>query len=156
MGGLCAKPLIGRALQTTTGKANIAIVRKFFEVGPSKGDLTAADALLHFGFSLHTPLPTPGPGIEAMNKVITICRAAFDGLQVTIDDLMADGDKVTARFTARGIHKGEFMGLPPTGKAITITGIEIFRIKEGKIAELWGEANLMGLMHQLGILPGSA
>jgi len=142
--------------QTTSESANIAIVRKFFEVGPSKGDLAAADALLHPEFSLHTPLPTPGPGIEAMNNVITTCRAAFHGLHVTIDDIMADGDKVTARFTARGVHKGEFMGLPPTGKAITMTGIEIFRIKEEKIAELWGEANLMGLMQQLGILPGSA
>ncbi len=88
--------------QTTTEKANITIVRKFFEVGPSQGDLAAADALLHPEFSLHTPLPTPGPGIEAMNNVITTCRAAFHGLQVTIDDIMADGDKVTARFTARG------------------------------------------------------
>jgi len=142
--------------QTTTEKANIAIVRKFFEVGPSKGDLAAADAILHPEFSLHTPLPTPGPGIEAMNTVITTCRAAFHGLQVTVDDIMAEGDKVTARFTARGTHKGDFMGLPPTGKAIIMTGIEIFRINEGKIAELWGEANLMGLMQQLGILPGSA
>lgn len=141
--------------QTPSEKANIVIVRKFFEVGPSKGDLAAADAILHPEFSLHTPLPTPGPGIEAMNNVITTCRAAFHGLQVTVDDIMAEGDKVTARFTARGIHKGEFMGLPPTGKAIIMTGIEIFRIKEGKIAELWGEANLMGLMQQLGILPGS-
>jgi len=142
--------------QTATEKANIAIVRKFFEVGPSKGDLGAADALLHSGFSLHTPLPTPGPGIEAMNNVIVTCRAAFHGLNVTVDDIMADEDKVTARFTARGIHKGEFMGLPPTGKAITMTGIEIFRVKDGKIAELWGEVNLMGLLQQLGILPGSA
>ena len=83
-----------------------------------------------------------------MNNVITTCRAAFHGLNVTIDDIMADGDKVTARFTARGVHEGEFMGLPPTGKPIAMTGIEIFRVKEGKITELWGEANLMGLMQQ--------
>ena len=142
--------------QTPAEKANIAIVRKFFEVGPSKGDLAAADALLHPEFSLHTPLPTPGPGIEEMNNVITTCRAAFHGLQVTIDDIIADADKVTARFTARGVHKGKFMNFPPTGKAITMTGIEIFHVKDGKIAELWGEANLMGLMQQLGIMPGSA
>ena len=141
---------------TANEKGNIAIVRKFFEVGPSKGDITAADALLHPEFSLHTPLPTPGPGIEEMNNVITTCRAAFDGLNVTIEEIMADEDKVTARFTARGIHNGEFMGLPPTGKAITLTAIEIFRLKEGKVAELWGEVNLMGLMMQLGIMPGSA
>ncbi|MGA2121598.1 MAG: ester cyclase [Methanoregula sp.] len=142
--------------QTRTENANIAIVRKFFEVGPSKGDLATAGALLHPEFSLHTPLPTPGPGIEEMNNVITTCRAAFAGLYVTIDDIMADGDRVIARFTARGTHNGEFMGVPPTGKAITLTAIEIFRIKDGKIAELWGEVNLMGLMQQLGMLPGSA
>ncbi|MGB9175559.1 MAG: ester cyclase [Methanoregula sp.] len=132
--------------QTTAEKTNIAIVRKFFEVGPSKGDLAAADALLHPELSLHTPLPTPGPGIEEMNNVITTCRAAFHGLYVTIDDIMADGDKVIARFTARGTHNGDFMGVSPTGKAITLTAIEIFRVREGKIAELWGEVNLMGLM----------
>ena len=142
--------------QTPDEQANIALVRKFFEVGPSKGDLAAADALLHPAFSLHTPLPTPGPGIAAMNTVITTCRAAFHGLHVTIDDMMADGEMVTARFTARGTHNGGFMGLSPTGKAITLTGIEIFRIEDGKIAELWGEANLMGLLQQLGMIPGSA
>jgi steroid delta-isomerase-like uncharacterized protein len=142
--------------QTAAEKANIAIVRKFFDVGPSKGDIAAADALLHPEFSLHTPLPTPGPAIEEMNTVITTCRAAFHGLHVTIDDIMADGNKVIARFTARGTHNGEFMSVPPTGKAITLTAIEIFRVKDGKIVELWGEVNMMGLMQQLGMLPGSA
>jgi steroid delta-isomerase-like uncharacterized protein len=138
---------------TPAERENSEVVRKFFEAGPSSGDLGAADALLAPDFSLHTPLPTPGPGIEAMNNVIITCRAAFHGLHVTIEDLMADGDKVTCRFTARGVHNGEFMGLPPTGKKIVMTGIEIFRLRDGKIAELWGEANLMGLMQQLGILP---
>ena len=142
--------------QTPDEQANIALVRKVFEVGPSKGDLAAADALLHPAFSLHTPLPTPGPGIAAMNTVITTCRAAFHGLHVTIDDMMADGEMVTARSTARGTHNGGFMGLSPTGNAITMTGIEIFRIEDKKIAELWGEANLMGLLQQLGMIPGSA
>jgi predicted ester cyclase len=72
---------------------------------------------------------------------------------VTIEDMVAEGDKVAARFTARGVHRGAFMGLRPMGKSITMTGIEIFRIEDGKIAELWGEANLLGLMQQLGILP---
>jgi steroid delta-isomerase-like uncharacterized protein len=128
----------------------MAVVRKFFEVGPSKGDLAAADALLSADFSLHVPLPISGPGIEAINNVITSCRAAFGGLYVTIDDMMADSDKVTCRFTAHGTHSGEFMGIPPSGRNITMTGIEIFRIRNGKIAELWGEANLMGLAEQLG------
>ncbi len=142
--------------RTATEDTNSAIVRRFFEVGPSSGDIAAADALLHPDFSLHVPLPTPGPGIEEMNNVITACRAAFDGLHVTVEEIVAEGDLVTARFTARGVHSGEFMGLPPTGRAIIMTGIEIFRMQDGRIAELWGEANLMGLMQQLGILPTPA
>jgi steroid delta-isomerase-like uncharacterized protein len=139
---------------TPDERENMGVVRRFFEAGPSSGDLGAADALLAPDFSLHVPLPTPGPGIGAMNNVITTCRAAFHGLHVTIDDMVADGDRVACRFTARGVHGGEFMGVPPTGKEIAMTGIEIFRLHDRKIVELWGEANLMGLMQQLGILPG--
>jgi steroid delta-isomerase-like uncharacterized protein len=141
--------------RTGSEESNVQVVRRFFEVGPSKGDITAADALLAPDFALHIPLPAPGPGRAAMNNIITTCRAAFHGLQVTVEDMVAEGDKVTCRFTARGVHKGEFMGLPPTGKEIRMTGIEIFRLRDGKIAELWGEANLMGLMQQLGLLPGA-
>lgn len=133
---------------------NKAIVRRFFEEGPSKGNLDIADELLSPDFTLHVPLPA-SQGIEGINEVITTCRAAFEHLNVTIEDITAEGNKVAARFTARGIHKGNFMGLPATGKPITMTGIEIFRIKDGKIAELWGEANLLGLMQQLGIIPGN-
>lgn len=131
---------------------NKEIVRRFFEEGPSKGNLKIADELLSPDFSIHVPLPA-SPGIEGINEVITACRAAFEHLNVTIEDMVAEGNNVAARFTARGIHKGNFMGLPATGKPITMTGIEIFRIKDGKIAELWGEANLLGLMQQLGITP---
>jgi predicted ester cyclase len=131
---------------------NKVIVRLFFEMGPSKGNLTDADKLLSPDFVLHVPLPV-SPGIKGIHEVITTCRAAFEHLNVTIEDMIAEGDKVTARFTAHGVHKGDFMGLQATGKPITMTGIEIFRIKDNKIIELWGEANLLGLMQQLWIFP---
>ncbi len=131
---------------------NKALVKRFFAHGPSQGDLMAAGELLANDFTLHVPLPC-SPGVPGMNEVITACRAAFEHLDVTVEDMVADGEMVAARFTARGIHKGTFMGLPATGKNITMTGIEIFRIENGRIAELWGEANLLGLMQQLGILP---
>lgn len=131
---------------------NKAIVRRFFEEGPSKGNISAADDLLSPDFAMHVPLPA-SPGVEGINEVITACRAAFEHLNVTVEDMIAEGNTVAARFTARGVHKGNFMDLPATGKPITMTGIEIFRIKEGKIVELWGEANLLGLMQQLGIVP---
>ena len=131
---------------------NKAIVRRFFELGPSSGDMNAANELLDPNFALYTPLPS-ATGIQGINDVVTACRAAFEHLNVTVEDMVAEGNKVTARFTARGIHKGQFMGLSPTGKPITMTGIEIFLIENGKIVELWGEANMLGLMQQLGIVP---
>jgi predicted ester cyclase len=131
---------------------NKAIVRRFFEEGPSKGNLIDADKLLSPDFTMHTPLPA-SPGIRGIHEVITTCRAAFEHLNVTIEEMIAEGDNVAARFTAHGIHKGDFMGLQSTGKPITMTGMEIFRIKDGRIVELWGEANLLGLMQQLGIFP---
>lgn len=141
-----------REMTATSTDENKALVRRFFALGPSRGDLRAADELLASGFALHVPLSCSS-GVQGMNEVITACRAAFEHLDVTVEDMVAEEDKVAARFTARGIHKGAFMGLPATGKSITMTGIEIFRIENGRIAELWGEANLLGLMQQLGILP---
>ncbi len=135
-----------------SAEENKAIIRRFFEVGPSKGDLAAANELLSPKFSLHTPLPS-APGTQGIDDIIITCRAAFEHLNVTVEDMIAEGDKVAARFTAHGIHKGNFMGLPPTDRPITMTGIEIFRIEDGKIVELWAEANLLGLMVQLGIIP---
>ncbi len=131
---------------------NKGVVRRFFDLGPSSGNLDEAMGLLAPDFILHVPLPA-APGVQGICDVIVACRAAFEHLNVTVEDLVAEGDRVAARFTARGIHKGAFMGLAPTGKPITMTGIEIFRIEDGRIAELWGEANLLGLMQQLGIAP---
>jgi predicted ester cyclase len=131
---------------------NKAIVRQFFEVGPSKGNLIEANKLLSSDFVMHTPLRAAS-GIQGIDDVITTCRAAFEHLNVTVEDMMAEGNKVAVRFTACGIHRGAFMALQPTGKPITMTGIEIFRIENGKIAELWGETNLLGLMQQIGVVP---
>jgi steroid delta-isomerase-like uncharacterized protein len=131
---------------------NKAIVRRFFEEGPSKGDLVAANELLSPNFTLHTPFPS-APGIQGITDIIVTCRAAFEHLNVKVEDLIAEGDKVSARFVANGIHNGNFMNLPPSGRPIKLTGIEIFRIEDGKIAELWAEANLIGLLQQIDAFP---
>ena len=137
---------------STTTEENKVIVQRFFEEGPSKGDLAAAKELLSPNFSLHTPIPS-APGIQSITDIITTCRAAFEHLDVKVEDLIAEGDKVSARFVANGIHNGSFMNLPPTGRPIKMTGIEIFRIEDGKIAELWAEANIIGLLQQIGAFP---
>jgi len=85
-----------------------------------------------------------------------LCQAyftAFPDLHITTDDLIAEGDKVTKIWTAHGTHKGELMGIPATGKPIAVKGIEVFRLADGKIAELWASMDNLGMLQQLGIIP---
>jgi len=85
-----------------------------------------------------------------------LCQAyftAFPDLHITTDDLVAEGDKVTKIWTANCTHKGELMGIPATGKQIVVKGIEVFRIADGKIAELWASMDNLGMMQQLGVIP---
>jgi steroid delta-isomerase-like uncharacterized protein len=80
-------------------------------------------------------------------------RTAFPDGRFTVEDLLADGEKVVSRFTATGTHKNDFMGIPATGKAITVTGIDILQFADGKAVEHWGEIDGLGMMQQLGVLP---
>ena len=79
--------------------------------------------------------------------------AAFPDIQTTIEDLIAEGDKVVKRYTIRGTHRGEFQGIPPTGKEVAFSSIEIDRMVDGKVSEHWFEMDLLGLMGQLGAIP---
>jgi steroid delta-isomerase-like uncharacterized protein len=81
---------------------------------------------------------------------------AFPDLNRPVDDLIAEGDKVVARWRAEGTHTGSFQGVPPTGRRASITGITIFRLRDGKIVEEWGESDMLGLLQQVGALPGPA
>ena len=80
-------------------------------------------------------------------------RAAFPDIQLTVEDQVAEGDKVVTRYTLRGTHKGEFAGIAPTDKQVTFTGIWIYRIEGGKIVERWGNSDRAGLLEQIGAIP---
>jgi steroid delta-isomerase-like uncharacterized protein len=82
--------------------------------------------------------------------------SAFPDLERRIDDLIAEGDKVVARWTAQGTQTGEFQGLPPSGKVATSSGITIFRILDGRVVEEWSESDMLGLLQQLGAIPSGA
>lgn len=81
---------------------------------------------------------------------------AFPDLERTIEDIVAEGDKVVARWTAAGTHTGEFQGIPPSGNYATSSGITIFRIAGGRIVEEWSESDLLGLLQQIGAIPAPA
>jgi steroid delta-isomerase-like uncharacterized protein len=133
---------------------NKAIVRKSFDELFSRGDLDVADAVFASDYVGHDPaLPQPIRGPAEFKRFVTMYRTAFPDLQLTIDDQLADGDLVATRFTARGTHRGPLMGIPPTGRKVTVTGISIDRMVNGKSAESWTNYDVMGMMQQLGILP---
>ncbi len=132
---------------------NKAAVRRFYEEVINKKNLAAIDEFIDpHGIDHALPPGMPG-GIEGSKQFIGMYLTAFPDLHFTVEDMIAEGDRVVSRLTTRGTHKGALMGIPPTGKQVTITGIDINRIVGGKSVEHWLEMDTMGMMQQLGVIP---
>lgn len=99
-------------------------------------------------------VPGVEPGIESARKFYQGFHKAFPGVQISVDDLIAKRDMLICRFTVSGTHKGEFMGLPPTGKPFGVTGITILKFQNRKCIERWNQADFLGLLQQLGATSG--
>lgn len=136
-----------------SSKENKAIVRRWIEEAWGKGDLTALHAVAAVDVVDHNPMPGLPSGLAGQQAIILMLRAAFPNGTNTLEDVIAEGGKVVDRHTFRGTHTGEFMGIPPTGKTVTFGGIEITRIANGQIVEIWHQEDLLGLMQQLGVIP---
>lgn len=132
---------------------NKAIARRWGEEVWGKGSLAAVDELFAPNFVFNYPAPGATPDLKGYKQTVTSLSTPFADIQCTAEDVVAEGDKVAVRWIWRGTHKGEFMGIPATGKQVTITGISILRIAGGKIVEEWGEMNSLGMMQQLGAFP---
>jgi steroid delta-isomerase-like uncharacterized protein len=132
--------------------ANEAIVRRLIEEVFNRGEtgalaeVVAVDHVGHGPFGDHY-------GPDGIRLTVTEYRVAFPDLQVTIEDLVAAGDRVARRFTVRGTHAGSFIGIPPTGRAVTVTGIAIDRFAGGRVAESWISIDTLNLLRQLGVSP---
>jgi steroid delta-isomerase-like uncharacterized protein len=133
---------------------NKALVRQLMEEAFNRGNISLVDESFAPDFVEHEELP-PGipPGREGVKQLTTMFRSAFPNFKVTFDDVIAEGDKVVVRSTWSGTHKGEFMGIPPTGKSVSFGVIDIIRIAGGKFVEHWGQMDSMGMMQQLGVIP---
>ena len=134
-----------------SSEENKRIVRRYQEIY-NENDLEALGEVL--SKDLLTPKIMPGipSGMEGAKAAHRIMLAGFPDYQTRIDDLFAEGDKVAVRITMSGTHTGLFMGIPPTGRQVSFTGIYIARIANGKIAEHWGEEDGVSLLQQLGVL----
>ncbi len=129
---------------------NKALVRRHFAAIWNQRQLDVADELVAPDYHSHFPVPGQPPGIAGVKYALQAFYTGFPDLTMTVDDLIAEGDKVVARLTARGTHQGPFRGIPATGRVIEWTGIRIFRIAEGKIAEHWANWDDLSLVQQLG------
>jgi steroid delta-isomerase-like uncharacterized protein len=137
---------------------NKALVRRFFEEVLNEKRVDRADELVAPDYLDHAAVPGQAPGLEGAKQRWAMYFAAIPDLHTTIDDMVAEGDRVVVRYTGEGTQKGELLGIPPTGKRFRASGICIYRLAEGKIAENWEQDDLLGLMQQLGVVPapGSA
>src|SRR5919201_2483348 len=141
-----------------SAEENKALVRRLYEEcnkGKEAG-IAVLDELVAPDYVWHGAPPSVSPDRAGWRQLRTAFYTAFPDLHATVEDLIAEGDKVAYRITGRGTHQGEFMGIPPTGKQIRWTGIEIDRIKDGKVVESWPNADNLGLMQQLGVIPQMA
>ena len=133
---------------------NIAAVRRFWE-GFNNHDLGVWDEICAPDFINHDPgLPTPEADLATIKKTIGAMHMAFPDMTSSEEDLIVEGNRVAIRRILRGTHKEEFMGAPPTGKAIAFAGVWISHLSDGKIKEQWVYFDAMGLLRQIGALPG--
>ncbi len=132
---------------------NKAIELRFLEEVVNKGNLDVIDEHCAANFVDQTALPGTAPDREGYKQFFAMSRSALPDFHSTLEDIIAEGDKVAERFTVRGTHKGEWMGIAPTGKQVTVQGMAIHRITDGKIVENWANMDMLGVMVQLGVVP---
>ena len=132
-------------------EANKALVRRFYDEVWNKGNLDAADEIFAADYVRHDLRPGQGlPGAAGQKKIAAEFRAAFPDVRNTVDLMVAEGDYVAARWTTTGTHTGPWGEVPPTGKPMRFSGVNIFRIVNGRVVELWNHRDDLGLMQQVG------
>ncbi len=141
---------------TSTGdeEKNTAAVQRFYDEVMGKGNMKVIDELIADNYVEHyVPTPDTPKNKAGLAQMMSMFRTAFPDLQVTVEDIIAKGDKVWAYTTMRGTNKGEFMGMPATGKKIEVKGVDIVRFANGKAVEHWGLNDDLTMMQQLGMIP---
>lgn len=140
----------------SSAEANKAVFRRFHQEVLLEGRLDAIDDLVDTHVVSHNPIPGQGAGAAGLKLAMAGFRAAFPDLQSQMQDLIAEGDKVACRFTASATHRGEFLGLQPTGAHFTYEEMVMVRIRSGKITEHWAVADVVDMMVKMGAMQYTA
>jgi len=137
-------------MSTEQNKQN---VRRAFDEFINKKNLAAAAEYLAPDYVGHFTGAPPVKGIAAFQQYLTMWHTAIPDSTATVEEVFADGDRVAARVTFRGTHTGPLMNIPPTGKSVTVSSINVFRYANGKAVEQWANNDDLGMMQQLGVIP---
>lgn len=133
---------------------NKATIRRYIEVGWSKGDMEAVEEAIDPGYRRHQPNMVMAVESEKdLEQLIGMYRAGLPDLDIRIQHLVAEDDWVVTRVICRGTHTGELAGIPPTGKALEFTASDIFQMAGGKVIESWHNVDDLGLLQQIGVIP---
>lgn len=130
-------------------EGNKAIVRRLYEEFFNNGDLAIADELVAPDYVNHSAPSGAEPGPKGVKQRGANLRLAFPDLCTSIEDIIAEGDRVVVRVASRGTHQGTYLGVPPSGRRVMSAGVDIFVIRGGKLVEAWGFFDELGLLHQL-------
>ena len=135
-------------------EASKAVLRDLIERIINRRELAAADELFAADVVDHSPPPGVPAGLEGVRQTFALMQRAYPDWQTTIEDLIAEGDRAVARVTHRGTHAGDFFGIPPTGRRVQWTATHVVRVADGKVTEHWATEDNLGLLQQLGAIPG--
>ena len=137
-----------------SAEENKAKIRRIFEEAIEKGNLSVVDEIMASNYVFHMPgQDIKGP--EGFKEFVKMFRTAFPDMKATIEEQIAEGDKVANRETIRGTHKGDFMGVAATGKQVTFSSMVFVHFQGDKEVEAWGSPDMLGLFQQLGVTPPS-
>jgi steroid delta-isomerase-like uncharacterized protein len=142
-------------MESIMSEQNKALARRSIEEIWNQGKLAVIDELVASDATFHDPSVPGGKftGPQGMKQFVQIYLGAFPDVRLTINDQIAEGEEVVTRWTATGTHSGELMGIAPTNKRATVTGVDIDRYQGGKVVEAWASYDMLGLLQQLGVVP---
>ena len=142
--------------ETTSNKPTFRRLHEATNSGDLELISTTIDELVEPDAVIHTPLPIEATGAQLLKEAFGSLLHAYPDLHITVEDVIEEGDKLVSRNTVTGTHRGEYMGVSPTGRSVTYAEIGIVRFSGGRIAETWGVVDVLSQLRQLGAIPGGA